>query len=51
MRSLTESAKDEFLEIQLASIEPKACFRKLKGVTPIPQELYNELISVKIFRR
>jgi restriction system protein len=39
-----QSKKDEFLEINLEMVEPKACFRKLKGVsssklhslTPIP---------------
>lgn len=39
-----QAKKDEFLEINLSMVEPKACFRKLKGVgsaklhslTPIP---------------
>jgi len=39
-----QSKKDEFLEVNLEMVEPKACFRKLKGVgssklhslTPIP---------------
>jgi len=27
-----QSKKDEFLEVNLEMVEPKACFRKLKGV-------------------